>query len=81
MFGRLMGIGEYYNGDIERLNNHPHLIPSQDCADNVSAKEASVLAKAGSVVKVLEVDQNVFPNATKKNQASGAALLLTRTMA
>ena len=32
----LMGIGKDYNDDIERLNTHPDLLPSQECAENVS---------------------------------------------
>ena len=32
----LMGIGKDYTDDIERLNSHPDLLPSQECADNVS---------------------------------------------
>ena len=64
--GCLMGIGESYDDDIERLNNHPDLIPSQECAYNVSVKDISVLPKSGAVVKVIGVAQNAFPNATKK---------------
>ena len=37
---RLMGIGEDYDDDVERLNNHPDLLPSQECADNVSDEDA-----------------------------------------
>ena len=29
MQDRLMGIGEYYDDDIERLNTHPDLLPLQ----------------------------------------------------
>ena len=35
MHGYLMGIGEDYDDDIERLNTHLELLPSQECADNV----------------------------------------------
>ena len=80
MCGRLMGISEDYDDYIERLNTHPDLLLSQECADNVSAKDASVLAKARAIVKVLEVPQNTLPNAIKKTQAAVVALLLTRTM-
>ena len=79
MHGCLMGIGEYYDDDIESLNANPDLLPSQECKDNVSAEDASVLAKAQAIVKVLDVAHNSFPSATKKNQAAVAALLLTRT--
>ena len=81
MCGRLMGIGEDYGDDIERLNTHPDLITSQECADNVSDEDASVLSKAGAIVKVLEVDHNTLPNATTKTQAAVAAFLFTITMA
>ena len=80
MRGRMMGIGEYYDDDIDSLNTHPDLLPSQECSDNVSAKYASVLVKVGAIVKVIEVAQNALPNATRKTQATVAALLLTRTM-
>ena len=30
IFSRLMGIGEDYDDDIERLNTHPDLLPSQE---------------------------------------------------
>ena len=30
MRGRLMGIGEDYDDDIERRNTHPDLLPSQE---------------------------------------------------
>ena len=46
----------------------------------MSAEDASVLAKAGAVVKVLGVAQSAFPNFTKKTQTAVEALLLTRTM-
>ena len=76
-----MGIGEDYNDDIERLNNHPYLLPSQECADKVSAEDASVLAKSRTTVKIIEVVQNELPNATRKTQAAVADLLFTRMMA
>ena len=47
----------------------------------MSAEDASVLAKAGAIVKVLEVDQNALCDATKKTQAAVAVMLLTRMMA
>ena len=81
IYGRLIGIGEGYDDDIDRLNTHPDLLPSQECADNVSAEETSVLEKAGYIVKVLRVAQNALPNATKKTQAAVEALLLNRIMA
>ena len=81
MCGGLIGIGDDYDDDIERLNTNPELLPSQQCADNFSAEDASVLAKAGAIVKLIEVDHNAFPNATKKTQAAVAVLLLTRMMA
>ena len=77
----LMGISEYYDYNIERLNTHSDLIPSKECADNVSAEEASVRAKSGAIIKVLEVAQNTLHNSTKKTQAAVEALLFTRTMA
>ena len=81
MRSRLLGIGEDYDDGIERLNYHPDLLPPQECADNESAKNSSLLAKSGDIVKVLKVAQNALPNATRKTQASVAALLFTRTMA
>ena len=66
MCGRLMGISEDYDDGIERLDTHPDLLPSQECVDNVSAEDASVLAKSGAIVKVFEVAQNALPDATKK---------------
>ena len=56
---RLMGIGEDYDDDIERLNTHPDPLLLQECVDNVSAKDASVLAKARAIVKVLLVAKNL----------------------
>ena len=79
--GRLIGIGEGYDDDIDRLNTHQDLLPSQKCANHVSDKYASVLSKPGSIVKVLEVAQNELPNATKKTQPVVAAFLFTKTMA
>ena len=64
MRGRLMGIVEDYGDDIERLNTHQGLIPSQECEDNVSAEDVSVLAKSGAIVEVLYIAQNSFPNST-----------------
>ena len=80
MCGRLMGIVEDYDDDIEKLNTHLDLLPSQECMDNVSAEDASVLAKPGAIVKVFEVAQNALPNATKKTQAAVAASLFTITV-
>ena len=48
--------------------------------DNVPDEDASVLAKSGAIVKVLEVAHNALPNATKKTQAAVAAFLFTRTI-
>ena len=79
--GRLMGIGEDYDDDIEKFNNHPDLLTSQECADHVSAENTSVLVKVEDIVKVLEVSQNALPNATNKTQADVAAFLFTITMA
>ena len=81
MCGRLMGIGEYYDDDIERWNTHPDLLHSQECAVNVSAKDISVLTRAGDISKSLAVDKAKFMNATKKTQSDVAALLPTITMA
>ena len=55
MRGRLMGIGEDYYDEIEGRNNHPDLLPSQECAVNVSAKALSVLTKEEAIVKLLAV--------------------------
>ena len=76
-----MGISEGYDDEIERLDTHPNLLPSQECAVNVSAEDASVLTKAGHIVKVLAVAKAALLNATKKTQAAVAALMLTITMA
>ena len=46
MRGHLMGIGEDNYDDIERQNTHPDLLPSQECAVNVLAKDISVLTKS-----------------------------------
>ena len=81
MRGRLVSIIEDYDDDIERLNTHSDLQPSQEYEDDVSDKDPSVLAKAGDVVKFLEVTQNTLPNATRKNKAVVAALIFTTTMA
>ena len=81
MRGRLMGISEDYDDEIERRNTHLDLLPSQECDVNVSAKDLSVIKKSGAIVKVLAVVKSALTNATKKTQAAVAALLLTRTMA
>ena len=81
MRGHLMVIVEEDDDDIERLNTHLDLLPSQECADNVSAEDASVITKTGAIVKFIEVAQKAFLNATKKTQYVVAALLFTRTMA
>ena len=75
-----MGISEYCDDYIERRNNHPDLLPSQECEVNVSAKDVSVLTKAGAIVKFLAVAKSALPNATKKTQADVTALLLTKIM-
>ena len=80
MRGRLMGIGEDYADEIERRDTHPNLMPSRECAVNVSAKDKSVLTKSVDIVKVLVVAKDALLNANKKTQASVAALLITRTM-
>ena len=81
MCGRMMVIDEYYDDDIERLNTHPDLIPSQEFLFIVSAEDASVLMKAGAIVKFLAVAKAAFPNATKKTQAAVAYLILNRNIA
>ena len=81
MRGHLMVIVEEDDDDIERLNTHPNLLPSQECIDNVSAEDASVLVKVVDIVKDLEVAHNALPNATKKTQSSVAALLSPKTLA
>ena len=40
MRGRLMGIGEDYYDEIERMNTHPYLLPSQECDVKVSPEDA-----------------------------------------
>ena len=47
----LMGIGEDYDNDIERLNTHPDVLPSHECADNFLAEDSSVLAKQEILLK------------------------------
>ena len=37
MRGCLMGIIADYDDDIQRLNTHTYLLPSQECTDNESA--------------------------------------------
>ena len=66
---------------MERQDTHPDLLPSQECVVNVSAEDASVLTKSGATVKVLAVAMVALANATKKTQASIAALLLNITIA
>ena len=81
MRGFLKGIGEDYDDDIERINTHPDLLLSHECAYHVSVEDKSLLTKAGDIVKVLKVNHNKLPNTTKKTQAAVAALLFNRTMA
>ena len=78
--GLLMGIGEDYADEIERRNTHPDLKSSQECAVNVSAKDASLLTKVGAIVKFIAVTKAALTNSTKDNQAAVSDLLLTRTM-
>ena len=77
-----MGVDENYDDDIEKQNTHPDLLPqeSQECANTVSEKTKTILAKVGAFHKVMSFTQSDLPSTTRKTQVSVAAQVL-KTMA
>ena len=73
-----MGVDENYDDDVEKQNTHPDLLPqeSQECVTTVSEETKKILVKAGAFRKVMAVTQYGLPNATRKTQVAGAALVL-----